>query len=62
MRGTRLEAIPGAPPSLATPPTGCSFSPRCKLASPACDSALPQLVGVGGGHFARCIAIEPVAA
>jgi len=62
MRGTRLEAIPGAPPSLATPPTGCSFSPRCKLSTPACDSALPEPVEVSGGHAARCIAVAPLAA
>jgi peptide/nickel transport system ATP-binding protein len=62
MRGTRLEAIPGAPPSLATAPTGCSFAPRCKLASPACEAAVPPMVGVGAAHVARCIAVAPVAA
>jgi oligopeptide/dipeptide ABC transporter ATP-binding protein len=62
MRGTRLEAIPGAPPSLATAPTGCSFAPRCKLASQACEAAVPSMVGVGAAHVARCIAVAPAAA
>ena len=28
-RGQRLPAIPGLPPSLLRPPTGCHFRPRC---------------------------------
>ncbi len=27
--GTPLSPIPGTPPSLLTPPTGCRFHPRC---------------------------------
>jgi peptide/nickel transport system ATP-binding protein len=33
-RGTRLEAIPGAPPRLDRLPPGCAFAPRCKVAEP----------------------------
>src|SRR5439155_230005 len=32
----RLEAIPGSPPSLLTPPSGCRFHPRCKYAKDIC--------------------------
>src|SRR5690606_17238413 len=39
MRGRRLDAIPGAPPSLAAAPVGCSFAPRCRHAHGACDAA-----------------------
>src|SRR2546428_7549761 len=28
----RIESIPGSPPSLVTPPSGCRFHPRCKYA------------------------------
>lgn len=41
MRGSRLEAIPGAPPDLANLPAGCAFAPRCRHASAACLAAVP---------------------
>ncbi len=39
VKGTRLDAIPGAPPALETPPHGCPFAPvvRCD-----CLSARPR--------------------
>ena len=37
----RLEAIPGNPPSLLTPPEGCRFHPRCKYARDICKTADP---------------------
>lgn len=55
MRSRRLEAIPGAPPSLSTAPTGCSFAPRCKEVQPACSESLPPAVAVGAGHLSRCL-------
>ena len=33
---TRLQAIPGQPPSLVEPPSGCRFAPRCRYAQPRC--------------------------
>ncbi|PKU25513.1 ABC transporter ATP-binding protein [Telmatospirillum siberiense] len=41
MRGTRLEAIPGAPPDLADLPPGCAFAPRCSHASATCLASIP---------------------
>ncbi|MDX6519313.1 MAG: peptide/nickel transport system ATP-binding protein, partial [Gaiellaceae bacterium] len=35
----RLTGIPGSPPDLANPPTGCRFHPRC----PHCSPDEPQL-------------------
>jgi peptide/nickel transport system ATP-binding protein len=35
----RLTGIPGSPPDLASPPSGCRFHPRC----PHCSSAEPRL-------------------
>ena len=53
----KLIPIPGTVPSLATLPPGCSFSPRCALRIPDCDSAMPQLRAVNTNHDARCILI-----
>ena len=51
----RLNPIPGAPPDLASPPTGCRFHPRCPLATEACRAGNPALREVAPGHFSRCI-------
>jgi peptide/nickel transport system ATP-binding protein len=52
--GTRLDAIPGAPPAPHAPPRGCAFAPRCAAAEPACR-ADPIPVWTGGpGRWARC--------
>ena len=32
----RLYSIPGAPPDLVNPPTGCRFAPRCRYATDKC--------------------------
>jgi peptide/nickel transport system ATP-binding protein len=52
--GTRLMAIPGAPPNLAALPPGCSFAPRCAYALPQCGETMPPPVICGNGHTARC--------
>jgi peptide/nickel transport system ATP-binding protein len=54
MRGSRLDAIPGAPPNLSEVPAGCAFAPRCRHAEDACLSARPPVVQVGPGHEAEC--------
>ncbi|MGU3497280.1 dipeptide ABC transporter ATP-binding protein [Mycobacterium sp. C31M] len=54
-RGERLVPIPGAPPSLASLPPGCPFTPRCPLAIDACHTGEPELVSVGPGHQVACI-------
>jgi peptide/nickel transport system ATP-binding protein len=57
MRGKVLTTIPGAPPSLSSVPTSCSFSPRCAMAEAACEAGVPAMVEAGGGRRARCIKI-----
>ena len=54
LRGQRLTTIPGAPPSLETPPPGCAFAARCDFAEPACKQSLPDFCG-SETHQARCI-------
>ena len=49
-----LHAIPGLPPDLSSPPTGCRFAPRCMLATDKCRSEEPPLVGETSAHLFSC--------
>jgi oligopeptide/dipeptide ABC transporter ATP-binding protein len=49
-----LVPIEGSPPSLLRPPQGCPFHPRCKYRFEPCDSKLPPLVPIPGGHPDAC--------
>jgi peptide/nickel transport system ATP-binding protein len=53
---TRLEQIPGQPPSLLNPPSGCPFHPRCEFVMNICREELPVLEPSvqGEGHRFRC--------
>lgn len=50
----RLPSIPGSVPRPGAWPVGCRFEPRCPLRQPACSTAVPELIEVGGGHSVRC--------
>ena len=54
--GERLEQIPGQPPSLLNPPSGCAFHPRCPYAMARCKTELPELRPSrhGDTHRFRC--------
>jgi peptide/nickel transport system ATP-binding protein len=56
VRGPRRElvGIPGAPPDLAHPPSGCRFNPRCPDVMPTCLSRQPDLYQVGEAEV-RCL-------
>jgi oligopeptide/dipeptide ABC transporter ATP-binding protein len=49
-----LNTIEGTVPSIGALPPGCVFEPRCEWRLPSCSQALPSLVEVAPGHFARC--------
>jgi len=49
----RLAGIPGRPPSLLDPPTGCRFRDRCPLAFEKCGEE-PPFAAVEPGHSAAC--------
>jgi peptide/nickel transport system ATP-binding protein len=61
----RMQGIPGSPPDLARPPSGCRFHPRCPHCRP--DDALlfkrqtterPVLREVAPGHRVACHLVE----
>jgi peptide/nickel transport system ATP-binding protein len=53
------EGLRGAPPSLADPPPGCRFHPRCPLAMAACRREVPPLVAAGPDRRVACFAARP---
>ena len=48
------EFLPGAPPDLSQPPTGCRFHPRCPFAFDRCDKEAPPWFQVEDEQAARC--------
>jgi oligopeptide/dipeptide ABC transporter ATP-binding protein len=58
-RSIPLATIEGTIPSISQLPAGCPFEPRCPHRIPACSSALPPLVEVSAGHWARCPVVNP---
>ncbi len=56
IRGPRrpLSGIAGSPPSLARPPSGCRFHPRCPEVMPVCVRREPELYAVGDTRV-RCL-------
>jgi oligopeptide/dipeptide ABC transporter ATP-binding protein len=57
-RNRPLETIEGTVPSLQALPPGCRFEPRCDFRIPECARALPPLIEVASGHWARCPVIN----
>ena len=57
-----LRGLPGVVPNLLQPPAGCRFSSRCPAAMPACDTAPPPAVAVGGGRRVACLLARPAEA
>ncbi|MGV8856494.1 MAG: ABC transporter ATP-binding protein [Devosia sp.] len=47
-------ALEGRPPSLAEPPSGCRFHPRCPLAVDKCRTDVPPLETVAPDHRTAC--------
>ena len=53
LRGEKtLESIPGAPPNLIDPPSGCRFHPRCERAMDICRKEDPPIFE--RGHSVKC--------
>jgi oligopeptide/dipeptide ABC transporter ATP-binding protein len=56
----RLTPIPGAPPNMLRPPSGCAFRVRCTHSIPECAEGLPDLRPFGDLETA-CIRAEELA-
>ena len=49
-----LNSIPGSPPDMIAPPSGCRFHPRCPFATDVCSTKVPPALKIGEGHLAAC--------
>src|SRR5574339_232416 len=58
LRDVKLTAIPGVPPNLKNPPSGCRFAERCKYVRPECKTTAGQLKDAYGDRAFRCIIPE----
>ena len=53
-----LMSIPGRPPALDRPPSGCRFHERCPLAKDICQTVEPELIQIAPRHFTACHVVE----
>jgi oligopeptide/dipeptide ABC transporter ATP-binding protein len=58
--GGKLSLIPGTPPNMLSPPSGCRFHPRCAYAIQSCSKDDPQLLDYGLMHKAACLRIGEI--
>lgn len=58
LRDVKLTAIPGVPPNLKNPPSGCRFAERCKFVRSECSMHSIPLQEVSGGRTYRCVLSE----
>lgn len=49
-----LYKMPGEPPNLTHPPSGCRFHPRCPMAMAICSRIEPDLLEVQPGRHVKC--------
>jgi oligopeptide/dipeptide ABC transporter ATP-binding protein len=61
VEGARLIPIPGAPPNMLRPPSGCAFHVRCEYATEICAGELPELKPFGTVETA-CVRVEEIMA
>lgn len=50
----KLKYIPGMPPDMTHPPSGCRFHPRCPYVSDICKEQEPLSVEIKPGHVVKC--------
>jgi peptide/nickel transport system ATP-binding protein len=58
LRDVKLTAIPGVPPNLKNPPSGCRFAERCKFVRPLCRAISVDFNELESGRYYRCILSE----
>jgi oligopeptide/dipeptide ABC transporter ATP-binding protein len=52
------EGIPGQPPSILQPPSGCRFHPRCDHAMEVCMATYPERRSFAAEHAVHCHAVD----
>lgn len=50
----KLRYIPGSPPDLINPPSGCRFHPRCPYVMDVCRVKEPPMIEVEKGRMVKC--------
>jgi peptide/nickel transport system ATP-binding protein len=58
LRDVKLAVIPGVPPNLKNPPSGCRFAERCRYVRPECRGMSIPLREIEGDRAYRCILSE----
>ena len=58
LRDVKLKAIPGVPPNLKNPPSGCRFAERCNYVQAECRVNPVPFQEMGDGRVYRCILTE----
>lgn len=56
------KSLPGKPPALSDPPSGCRFHPRCPLAIDRCAREVPPMLPSATGGRVACFRAGEVAA
>jgi peptide/nickel transport system ATP-binding protein len=54
LKDDELYKMPGYPPNLVNPPSGCHFHPRCPAVMDICSQVSPTLQLNSEGHFVNC--------
>ncbi|MEZ4864688.1 MAG: ABC transporter ATP-binding protein [Caldilineaceae bacterium] len=60
--GEKLVSIPGYPPALNPPPSGCRFAARCPAVFDRCHVEQPAIHQVACDHFASCHLLDSATA
>jgi peptide/nickel transport system ATP-binding protein len=50
----KLTGIPGSPPDLVAPPSGCRFHPRCPKVMAVCSQVSPVVKTISADHSVAC--------
>ncbi|MFC2064383.1 ABC transporter ATP-binding protein [Chloroflexota bacterium] len=54
LKDDELYKMPGSPPNLVNPPSGCHFHPRCPQVMDICSETSPTLKINSAGHLVNC--------
>jgi oligopeptide transport system ATP-binding protein len=58
-RDQELQPIPGSPPDLLSPPSGCPFADRCPFAMEICHEEIPPVFQIADDHTVSCWLEDP---